>query len=55
MPVYLVGDGKRVMWSNQQPCCWFGESKHTAFDLIDEIFEKLNSISSTFHEPGDLF
>ena len=35
-----------------QLCCWFGETQtYNAFDLTDEIFENLNSISSIFLEP----
>ena len=56
MVVYLVGDPKRVVWS-KRPAMLFGSErrKHNAFDLIDEIFENLNSISNIFQELHDFF
>ena len=33
-----------------QPCCWFWETQISVFDLIDEIFENLNSIMNIFQE-----
>ena len=56
MVIYLVGYPKRVVWS-RRPAMLFGSErcKHNAFDLIDEIFENLNSISNIFQEPHDSF
>ena len=34
-----------------QPCCWFGETQ--TYNVFDEIFEYLNSISNIFKKPHD--
>ena len=54
MSVYLVGDPKSVVWSKRLAKMLVRRSerrKHNAFDLIDEIFENLNSIPNIFQEP----
>ena len=54
MHVYLVGDPKRVVWSKRPGMLLVRKRrKHNVFDLIDKIFENLNSISNTFQEPHD--
>ena len=53
LSIYLV---TQSVWCglSGQPCYWFGEtSTYNAFDLTDEIFENLNSISNIFQEPHD--
>ena len=55
MPVYLVGLStvySGLLWAAN----YFVDSetpKHNAFDLTDEIFGNLNSISNNFQEKHD--
>ena len=51
MPVYLVGDVKRMMRSEKPAMLSFDVDN--AFDFLDEIFESLNAISSIFQEHPD--
>ena len=54
MPVYLVTQRIWCGLSNQ-PCCCFQEIKHNAFNIIDEFFENLNTVSIIFKEPHNFF
>ena len=51
MPVYLVGDAKRMVWSKRPAMLLvLRDVKYNAFDLINEIFESFNSIWNVFPE-----
>ena len=49
MPVYLATQRIWCGLSNQ-PCCCFPEIKRNAFNITDEIFENLNTVSNIFKE-----
>ena len=52
MPGYLVRDTKRMLWSKRSAILLvWRDLTSNGFDLIDEIFENLNSISNIFQDP----